>query len=232
MIDVCTILLPWVAWYAERTTPPFLCALCAIRSSPAVNSVPNLSETLLDRMVNAVERVRDRLRRAAAALESAGVPYAVVGGNAVAAWVATVDPSAVRNTQDVDVLLRRADLPAAVAAMQAAGFVHRHVAGMDIFLDGPDARLRDAVHVVPAGEKVRPEYVLAAPDIGESQAMGPFRLLSLEALVGMKLTSFRDKDRTHLRDLIDVGLVDRAWVARFPPQLGSRLTQLLDTPEG
>ena len=26
MIDVCTILLPWVAWYAERTTPPFLCA--------------------------------------------------------------------------------------------------------------------------------------------------------------------------------------------------------------
>jgi hypothetical protein len=34
----------------------------------------------------------------------------VAGGNAVAAWVATVDPSAVRNTQDVDILLRRADL--------------------------------------------------------------------------------------------------------------------------
>jgi hypothetical protein len=65
---------------------------------------------LLDRMVLAVERVRERLLRATSALESAGVPYAVAGGNAVAAWVATVDPSAVRNTQDVDNLLRRADL--------------------------------------------------------------------------------------------------------------------------
>ena len=27
----------------------------------------------------------------------------------------------------------------------------------------------------------------------------------------MKLTSFRDKDRTHLRDLISVGLVDESW---------------------
>jgi hypothetical protein len=65
---------------------------------------------LLDRMVLAVERVRERVLRATSALESAGVPYAVAGGNAVAAWVATVDPSAVRNTQDGDILLRRADL--------------------------------------------------------------------------------------------------------------------------
>jgi hypothetical protein len=38
-----------------------------------------------------VEKVRERLRRAAAALEAAGVPYAVAGGNAVAAWVSRVD---------------------------------------------------------------------------------------------------------------------------------------------
>ena len=68
--------------------------------------------TLLDRMVLAVERVRDRLKRASGALEAAGIPYAVAGGNAVAAWVATVDAAAVRNTQDVDILLRRADLEA------------------------------------------------------------------------------------------------------------------------
>src|SRR5687767_15733469 len=83
-------------------------------------------QSLLDRMVTAVERVRDRLRRAASALEAAGVPYAVVGGNAVAAWVATVDPAAVRNTQDVDILLRRGDLDAAARALAAAGFVRRH----------------------------------------------------------------------------------------------------------
>jgi len=35
-----------------------------------------------------------------------------------------------------------------------------------------------------------------------------FRVLSLEALVRMKLTSYRDKDRMHLRDMLDVGLID------------------------
>ena len=58
-----------------------------------------------ERMIRAVEKVRERLERATAALEAAGAPYAVIGGNAVAAWVSRVDPSAVRNTADVDLLL-------------------------------------------------------------------------------------------------------------------------------
>src|ERR1700676_1250018 len=98
-----------------------------------------------DRMVRAVEKVRDRLKRATGALERAGVPYAVAGGNAVAAWVSRVDEAAVRNTQDVDILLRRADLSAAIAALGKAGFVHRHTAGLEMFLDGPSASPRDAV---------------------------------------------------------------------------------------
>jgi hypothetical protein len=48
----------------------------------------------------------------------------------------------------------------------------------------------------------------------------------------MKLTSYRDKDRTHLRDMIDVGLIDASWPARFAPELGARLQAILDTPEG
>ena len=135
--------------------------------------------TLLDRMVLAVERVRDRLLRASAALEAAGIPYAVVGGNAVAAWVATVDTSAVRNTQDVDILLRRSDLAAAAAALERAGFIRRHVAGMEMFLDGPDAKARDAVHVILAGEKVRPEYAASAPYVTESARPGPVCVLAL-----------------------------------------------------
>src|SRR5947209_6716672 len=133
-----------------------------------MSSVP-LGEVSWERMIRAVEKVRERLRRAAAALDAAGVPYAVAGGNAVAAWVSRVDEAAVRNTQDVDILIRRADLPAARAALEAAGFVYRHAAGIDMFLDGPGAKARDAVHVVFAGEKVRPEYVEPAPDVAESQ---------------------------------------------------------------
>ena len=128
----------------------------------------------LDRMERAVEKVRDRLLRSTAALESAGVPYAVIGGNAVMAWVEQVDESAVRFTQDVDIVLRREDLGRATEALAKAGFTHRHVAGIDMFLDGPGAGPRDAVHVIFSGEKVRPEYVVAVPDAAESVAqVGP-----------------------------------------------------------
>lgn len=176
--------------------------------------------------------MRQRLLRAAAALDSMGVPYAVADGNAVAAGVSRVDEAAVRNTQDVDIVVRRADLPAATAALAQAGFVYRRVGGVDLFLDGENARARDAVHLVFAGERVRPEYPLPAPDVTESEQAADFRMLTLDALVRMKLTSFRDKDRTHLRDLIELGLLDRDWLDRLPPALAPRLKQLLDTPEG
>ena len=185
-----------------------------------------------ERMANAVERVRQRLLRAAQALRHANVPYAVAGGNAVAAWVSRVDEAAVRTTQDVDVLLRRRDFIAARAALETAGFVFRHAAGMDMFLDDQHAKARDAVHIVFAAEKVRPEYAEPAPDVTESEEADAFRLLSLDALVRMKLTSFRDKDRVHLRDLIDVGLIDEAWLERVPVTLRTRLRELLDNPEG
>jgi hypothetical protein len=141
-----------------------------------------------ERMIRAVEKVRERLRRAATTLEAAGVPYAVVGGHAVAAWVSRVDEAAVRNTRDVDILLRRCDLPTAIAAMTQAGFVHRHAAGVEMFLDGPEAGARDAVRLVFASEKVSADHPAQAPDVAESEATEPFRLLSLEALVRMNLT--------------------------------------------
>jgi hypothetical protein len=185
-----------------------------------------------ERMIRAVEKVRDRLLRATAALEKASVPYAVSGGNAVAAWVSRVDEAAVRNTRDVDILIRRSDFEAAKAALADAGFVYRHAASVDMFLDGPGAKARDAVHVVFAGEKVREEYLLPAPDVSESESSARFRILALESLVRMKLTSFRDKDRMHLRDLADVGLIDANWYDRFPSELASRLRELIENPEG
>lgn len=189
-------------------------------------------KTLLERMEFAVERVENRLRQATAALETVGVPYAVVDDCAVAAWVASVDPTAVRNTQDVDILLRRADLDAAARALESAGFVRRHVAGIEMFLDGPDAKARDAVHVLFAGEKVRPDSLAPSPDVSESEMPDQFRLVSIEALVRMKLTSFRRKDQVHLMDMLDVGLIDASWTQRLPPDMAARLQQLIDTPEG
>jgi len=183
-------------------------------------------------MVNAVEKVRLRLLKASAALQSAGVLYAVAGGNAVALWVSRVDESAIRNTADVDVLIRRQDLEAAKAALESAGFIYRHVAGMDVFLDGPTAKPRDAVHIVFANELVRAGEPACNPDVTDSVDAGLYRVISLEALVQIKLTAFRDKDRTHLRDLIELGLLDATWKDRLPPVLAERLNQLLATPGG
>jgi hypothetical protein len=183
-------------------------------------------------MVSAVEKVRRRLLRAAAALKAANVPYAVAGGNAVALWVSRVDEAAVRNTRDVGIILRREDFDGAKAALEGAGFVYRHISSLDVFLDGPSAKPRDAVHIVFANEKVRPNELMANPDVSDSLDVGLFHVISLQALVRIKLTAFRDKDRTHLRDLIDVGLVDAEWLAKLPAPLAERLNQLLMTPQG
>lgn len=191
-----------------------------------------ISALAWERMVTAVEKVRQRLRRSAQALEQAGIPYALAGGNAVAAWVSEVDESAVRNTQDVDILLRRVDLDRAKIALAGAGFLYRHSSGIDMFLDGPGAKARDAVHIVFSGEKERSDYLLPAPLVEESTSTPTCQVLNLDALVRMKLTSFRDKDRTYLRDLIEIGLVDGTWPSRLPNQLGARLQELLDNPDG
>ncbi|MGI8604017.1 MAG: hypothetical protein ACR2OZ_13645 [Verrucomicrobiales bacterium] len=189
------------------------------------------------RMERGIQRVRERLLRAAAALEAAGIPYAVAGGNAVAAWVSRVDEVAVRNTRDVDILLRRVDFKNILSALEAAGFVYRQVSSlgragvMDVFLDGPDAKVRDALHVLWAGEPITSESIQISPEIGESEPTEEFRLLNLDALVRMKLTAFRDKDRVHLRDLIDVGLLDPAWFEKLPSPLATRLKELFDNPE-
>jgi hypothetical protein len=185
-----------------------------------------------ERALMAAEKVKERLSRATRALDAAGVRYAVAGGNAVAEWVGRVDEDAVRTTRDVDLLVRREDLPAARAALEGAGFLYHHVLNVDTFIDGPHGKPSGGVHLLFAGENVRPNDECPLPDLDESQRAVEFQVITLEALVRMKLTAWRDKDRTHLRDLIGVGLVDATWPARLPPALGHRLQQLLDDPNG
>src|SRR5262245_41355003 len=143
---------------------------------------------ILDRMERAVAKVRDRLLRATAALNQAGVPYAVVGGNAVASWVATVDEGAVRNTRDVDLLVRRSDLPAITAALEQAGFVREELLDVVMFRDGAEGKPSEAIHLLFAGEKTRPDHLLPAPEIQTVQDPDDCSVITLESLVVMKLT--------------------------------------------
>src|SRR5665213_2565654 len=147
----------------------------------------SMGEDILDRMERAVVRVRERLLRATAALNQAGVPYAVVGGNAVASWVATVDEGAVRNTRDVDLLVRRGDLPTITVAMEQAGFVLDEVLDVVMFRDGTEGKPSEAVHLLFAGEKTRPDHLLPAPEIVTVKDPANFAVIILETLVVMKL---------------------------------------------
>jgi len=189
-------------------------------------------DALWERMDRAVEKIRLRLEKTTAALEAAGIPYAIIGGNAVRAWVAQADEAAVRTTRDVDLLIRRSDLEAVKTALESVGFVYRHVKSIDMFLDGPEAKARDAVHIIFAGEAVTPNDPVPAPQVDETEIIEQHQTLKLEALVRMKLVANRRKDQMHLLDMIDVGLIDQSWCNRFPPELAARLQELIDNPDG
>lgn len=189
-------------------------------------------DQLWQRIERSVEIVKDRLRRVTRALNQAEIPYAVIGGNAVQHWVAQVDESVVRNTRDVDILINEADLPAAIVAVEKEGFRYRRAASVTMFLDGPNAKARDAVHVIFAGKKVRPEYPEPTPDVDEYELIEDARTLPLEKLVKMKLTSFRRKDQVHILDMISIGMIDESWLPKYSDVLQARLLELINDPDG
>ncbi|MDA1053540.1 MAG: nucleotidyltransferase family protein [Planctomycetota bacterium] len=187
---------------------------------------------VFDRMFGAMEKVRERLEHACGALAAAGVPYAVIGGNAVAAWVATRDEGAMRNTQDVDILLHPEDADRASEALAAAGFQREKVMNVTLFLDGPDGKPSQGVHVIWAGQKVKEQYFNSAPNPEQSRDILGRQIIDLVDLVRMTLSSHQLKDRVHVRDLIGVGLIDASWPSKFEPPLNERLQALLDDPDG
>ncbi len=110
----------------------------------------------------------------------AGVPYAVIGGNAVAAWVSKVDPGCGKQHGRCRHHGQPRRLRTRVkAALEGAGFRHYELMDVHMFLDGPNGRPRDAVHLLFAGEKVQQAYSAPAPDSRSNrrarvaQAVGP-----------------------------------------------------------
>lgn len=190
-----------------------------------------VGEQLWKRIGDSMDRVEQRLRNTNAILESAGIPFAIVGGNAVRIWVAQVDPGAVRATNDVDVLVRADDLDRIKQVMSEHGYHYRKAAGLDMFLQGKDDSVRYGIHVVFACQMVKENDYEANPDVEPSEYGDGIRTLPLERLVRMKLNSYRLKDRVHLLDLIDVGLLDKSWISRFPSPLGERLRSLIENPD-
>lgn len=184
-----------------------------------------------ERYVMAMEEIDARKKRITAAFNSANVPYAIVGGMAVAEWVASKDPDAVRTTKDVDMVLDRRDLEAAKSAAATAGLEYHFSNGIPMFLERENPTPKRGVHLIWAGETVREGDPLPAPSVARSIVFpSGSRIICLEDLIGMKLVAFRRHDQTHLADMFNVGLWDATWVSKYPPVLAARLKEIVDNP--
>jgi hypothetical protein len=159
------------------------------------------------------------------AFSGAGLDYRVVGGLATYLYVEEALPDAGRLTRDIDIAVRRADLERIEAAVAPYGLKYRHTAGVDMLVQGENPSARRAVHMLFTGEKVKADSLEPTPELGESRTISGVRLIPLEDLVHMKLTSFRAKDEAHIRDLDEAGLITREIEANLSLVLRERLLQ-------
>jgi hypothetical protein len=177
-----------------------------------------------------VEQLFEVLRRFHQSLQSAHIPYRVVGGMAVFFHVNDVEPLRARLTRDVDVAIDRSDLPRIIEAVKLFGFRHRHAAGVDLLVDETQPKTRSAVHFVFVSEKVHNTDLTAIPEFSEAVPTEEGILLAPVAdLVRMKLTAFRLKDQVHIQDMDSVGLITPEIEAQLPDPLRERLTQVRAT---
>ena len=173
------------------------------------------------------------LERIAAPLAAEQVPYEVIGGMAVMVQVQRVDPSEVRLTKDIDIMIRRSDLERVKQVAESNGFTFGHAAGLYTLLPHGEVKAKNAIHLVFSGERtaatqavlnppIRPEYV----SVHETEVA----VIPVADLLAMKLSNNRDIDRVHIRDLDSVGLITLQIENALPPILLSRLQEIRSNP--
>ena len=179
---------------------------------------------------NKVDQLFEVAGRLAKALSQAGIEYRVVGGFAAYMHVNEIEPMAARLTRDIDVAVDRNDLDAIIEAVRPLGFRFRHVAGVDMLVDAEAPKAHSAIHLLFIREKVRKEDAEPVPAFSPAvRYENRISIISVADLVKMKLTSFRDKDRVHVRDLDGVGLITAEVEAGLSPILQERLKHIRAT---
>lgn len=173
-----------------------------------------------------VEQLFDLAGLVEQVFSSAGLEYRVVGGLATYLYVEEVEPDAGRLTKDIDIAVRREDLTRIAKAAEPFGLRYRHAAGVDRLIQADKPSAHRAIHLVFAGEKVRPEYPEPTPELGQHRQLRGLRLIPLADLVRMKLTSFRAKDEAHVKDLDDAGLITPEVEASLSRVLSERLARV------
>jgi hypothetical protein len=177
------------------------------------------------------------LERIAGPLAAAKIPYEVIGGMAVMVQIARIEPSAVRNTKDIDIMIYRADLEHIdlehiKEVAQAHGYTFGHSAGLDMLLPPGETKALNAVHLLFSGEKTKASQTTPNPPLRPEQILVhgvPVAVISVMDLVSMKLANNRDVDRVHVRDLDSVGLITPDIEKALTSSLQTRLEEIRST---
>jgi hypothetical protein len=169
------------------------------------------------------------LERIAGPLAAAKIPYEVIGGMAVMLQVNRVEPSAVRNTKDIDIMIHRVDLERIKDVAEHHGFTFRHAAGVDMLLPQGETKAANAVHLVFTGEKTKANQPVTNPPLRPEHLSVhgvEVAVIPVMDLVSMKLANNRDIDRVHVRDLDSVCLITPEIEKALPSVLHQRLEEI------
>jgi len=181
------------------------------------------------------ERVFDligTLQKLSLPLEEAGVPHELVGGLAVFLHVENADSTHSSLTRDIDLMIRREDMGRVVAIAEEHGFRFRHSEGLDMLLYGETNSARNAVHLLFSGERVKETQLDLHPSIRPVRAGlhgQDFLVIPVVDLVRMKLCSYRDKDRVHVRGMEAAGLITEEVERELGDELRARLRHIRET---
>lgn len=172
------------------------------------------------------------LQKLSVPLENAGVQHELVGGLAVFLHVENADSTHSSLTRDVDLMIEREDLPRVIAIAENHGFRFRHSAGLDMLLYGETTSARNAIHLLFSGEKVKDSQLEPHPEIRPVRTGlhgQEFSVIPVVDLVRMKLNSYRDKDRVHVRGMDAAGLITGAVELALTEDQRARLAHVRDT---
>ena len=144
----------------------------------------------------------DELRGVLDALHGETVDYALVGGLAVAVW------GAPRATKDIDLLVRRDDLPRALAAV--AGHGYTLTAAPLVFQDGTEVRRVSKVDA--SGDLMTLDFMVVDQNLEDAWASrrrlplddGHVFVVSRDALIEMKARAARPQDISDIASLKEI----------------------------
>jgi len=187
--------------------------------------VNTLFEERLFDLVGVLHKITD-------ALTAERIAHELIGGLAVLIHVEEANPEYSTLTRDVDIMVRRAGLGRIKKAAARKGFRFRRVVRVDMLLYGDTNSAKNAVHLVFSGEKVRLNQATLNPRIkperkhihGKEVMVAP-----VADLVRMKLSSFRDKDRVHVRSMDAARLITPDVEKNLTPELAARLKHVRET---